>query len=134
MVCSRNMASLTKFQIIFAHQKTESERVKIVQNFVRLAIFLEQSTIIIIFISYNAFCVYHFSGFFFAIFLTLNFQHFAGVGSPYTRGDSQEVWWPGKGGTRGSSDSRILSTVPTSTVFSQIEVSFNFTLNSINSW
>ena len=47
MVYSWNMASLTEFQIILEHQKTEIKSKKIIQNFVRQAIFLEQTIIFI---------------------------------------------------------------------------------------
>ena len=43
VVCSRNMASMKKFQIIFASSNKASDTKKIVQNFFRLAIFLEQT-------------------------------------------------------------------------------------------
>ena len=45
---SRNMASLTKFQIIFAVSLSVFMCAKIIQNFVRLAIFLESATKIVI--------------------------------------------------------------------------------------
>ena len=48
-VCSRNMASLRKFQIIFAHYNNKTRSAKIAKNFVRLGIFLEQTAIIVIF-------------------------------------------------------------------------------------
>ena len=48
VVCSRNMASLTKFGLIFAQPKVEIYDAKIIWNFVRSAIYLEQTTIIVI--------------------------------------------------------------------------------------
>ena len=48
MVCSRNMGSLTKFEIILAYKNNETYSVKISKNFVRLAIFPEQTNIIVI--------------------------------------------------------------------------------------
>ena len=46
---SRNMARLAKFRIIFVRKKTESASAKIILSFVRLAIFLQQNTIKVIF-------------------------------------------------------------------------------------
>ena len=48
------MASLTIFLIILTHQKTKAYSLKIIQNFVRLAIFLEKSTINVIFAPSNS--------------------------------------------------------------------------------
>ena len=44
VVCSENMACLTKVWITFTHHKTKSNNAKIIQNIARQAIFLEQTT------------------------------------------------------------------------------------------
>ena len=45
IVCFKNMASLTKFSIIFGALETENDCAKFIKNFVRLAIFLKQTII-----------------------------------------------------------------------------------------
>ena len=49
VVYSRNMRGLKKTLHNFCALKTESDKNKVIHNFSRLAIFLEQTTIIIIF-------------------------------------------------------------------------------------
>ena len=49
VICSKNIACLAKFKIIFAHQKIGSNSAKVLKNLVRQVIFLKQKTTIIIF-------------------------------------------------------------------------------------